>query len=77
MRRVRMVRNIAHRLDLREGVVCEVSAEDAERFIAARLAEPVDDPAAAPSATTDPAPATDPAATPAVGEKPGKKTRSR
>lgn len=57
MTRVRMLRNIAHRLDLREGVVCEMTAAEAERFLAARLADPVADP---PEETTAETPEAEP-----------------
>lgn len=39
--RVKMLRSIGKRPDLLEGKVCEVTAEEAADFIAAKLAEPV------------------------------------
>jgi hypothetical protein len=41
--RIRMLRNVANRPDLREGTVCEVPAADSDALLAASLAEPVAD----------------------------------
>lgn len=63
--RIRMLRNVGGRPDLREGAVSAVPADEAERLIAAALAEPAAEPEPAP--TPEPPPA----------DKPVKKPRTR
>lgn len=67
MKRVRMLRSIAHRLDLTEGRVCEVTPDEAKGFIAANLAELAD--------AVDPTPPADTPNDPPAGDQSKAKAR--